>query len=656
MLNKFRLSKSDLEDTVDGRYRINVSEPIKDLSNNFVTYYQAKNILDDTDCFAIAFNNLWNPFNWFEALDSCDSHHIIKPLAYGITQLSHSNVEAIVVVVPYYDHKRTLENLISTELLSMNMIENNLLKPFVDLLKFCHHKGLSCGNINLSNILIIGTNFVLREPFISPANYYQDILYVPTELERCHKAGMNTADSSADLFALGVLMFLAHHGTQIDVQYYHANKLKYGVLQTLLNIYKQSLKEDYSFNRVLAAALSPNIEQRFALLSWDVEKPFFSRDSYGQNKDSTLVFNGERYGFIEYLSAAMIEYWDAANTFVNDDIFLKSLKNYHISNNIYDAVHSIITNDKTSKKFNSFVDQHKLTKILQTLSYSPIIYMKNLSVCIQSLPVFAILALAHQKEFELMKLDTIIKDRLYTYFSESTLSRADTFLELISDLEYKSGTAFFGFERFVYWTNPNLPCLSKLTDHKHVTTLDEILVTLEDFASTSAERIFWDAHLIAFLACKLDVHNVDSLFAAAYQDLSFTKEHTFYVLLMVAKAQKLCPHIGILNLSKYLAEQISVLVTDDVHNANLRKVIVGQIIRAGEEQNLTYIVELINNQKIYQNDKNGYSKARVEVARLTAQISDIEDTNEANSLFWAQKITVIVSYVLCLVISIGLII
>jgi len=109
-----KLNRSYQEDIVCDRYRIILDQSIRELSNDFVKYYACVDELTDSEeYFAIVYETFFCPIDILYYLKSSDIKGIIKPIEYGLTQLSTDKTFRLVVIIDAYDHRRTLKEFLS---------------------------------------------------------------------------------------------------------------------------------------------------------------------------------------------------------------------------------------------------------------------------------------------------------------------------------------------------------------------------------------------------------------------------------------------------------------------------------------------------------------------------------------------------------------
>jgi hypothetical protein len=100
------------------------------------------------------------------------------------------------------------------------------------------------------------------------------------------------------------------------------------------------------------------------------------------------------------------------------------------------------------------------------------------------------------------------------------------------------------------------------------------------------------------------------------------------------------------------------LFNEHLHNIQFKQKLAATLTEDATTGDLSKIVSRLNNQTEFINDYNGYYNACKEVQRLKNQMQflQLEDRIFDRAIFLGQKLTVLVSYVLCFIVTVILII
>lgn len=206
----------------------------------------------------------------------------------------------------------------------------------------------------------------------------------------------------------------------------------------------------------------------------------------------------------------------------------------------------------------------------------------------------------------------------------------------------------FGFERCIYFLDPDAPCLSdKLRDYA-VHTPEEMLMAFEDLAKKGkASPMFLDRQSVAFLAIKERRCIDNQLF-----DLNAREEHrrllaelkTFALLQQVAGVKSLPA------MAQAFGKRMHVLIAR-FHDRRAREKLTQSIndyITAGD---LTQIVKLIGNPDVIAKDFQAFREGMYEFSVLLAEASGLQKGLK-NKKTYGSKNSGDVSAVVCAIIAV----
>ena len=302
---------------------------------------------------------------------------------------------------------------------------------------------------------------------------------------------------------------------------------------------------------------------------------------------------------------------------------------------------------------------NKLTKLLILIDPTGSIRIAGFSLSAMSIPAALHYLLSKNKRAQAELIIKILQEK-YWKFSKVRPSACEvTDEKLLEDpiSIYSVNSPVFGIERIVYSLNNHATCLSPTVINDYVSDIPDLLTCLDKNASEFPEKFSLDRHLIGFIAAKLNIVNDQEVKVLANFP-KFSDHPLMYGLSVLNLAQKAAPEIKIQNLCNVLTSKVIELFEEYLHNVNFKKQIIASLQEVSKEGDLSKIVNILSDQKPFLEDYNGYYKACKEVQYLRKQIENLSlgDRVFENALILGQKLTVLMSYVLCLIVTVILII
>lgn len=667
--HKISLSRSPIDDVIE-RYTIDVTAPIQRLHTEFVKYYLAKQSDTDEEFFAVVCEQDFQPsIELLEQLKyKAPSNSLIRLYTYGLTRLSTDNKYHLVAIIQSYDYNNTLEHYLSTKGngLDIYTIVHVLLPTVLQVLQFCDQNRVNCGVLHPKNILLTENNqFCVREFFVAPPHFFQDKMFLAPEIADCLPYAMTTWDTAADIYALGMLLYSAFIGSTQVIQdlsnntFYNAFRLEDGSFHTLSTI---TPRIPLSLTGILKNTLNNNIEERWKIhdLSHFILGKMVPNRKQKNLPIHPILFSKKSYTKLSALVSAMYNSWNESIAFVTGDSFLKWI-NKQINNDTSDdaaVILGLITNKKNTAM------QEYLSKVMIALDGKNTIRTNSLCITVQSITSTMCYALTSHKNALMETLFSVITKKWWQRTVISFKIPDTIIIEYFQHISNLANTyqdslnsATCGIERIVYLLNPYLPCQSSMLINDYVITLHDFLTALNNAISSNMENVVIDRHIIAFLSSRLENINRerDIYIQRDAETLSQTLTAQGFVLL--SRAQDLNPNIPINNIVTFFEHRLIELIEKHLHNIKLIEIISNRISEAAKDNNLSHIVSIISNTRIFQNDRMGYKKACLDVATLNKQIVSLNDTKilQEFGMLLGQRITVFAAYTLCMLVTLILV-
>jgi hypothetical protein len=661
------LPRSNIEDTIDNVFKIHLNEEILELSNEFCKYYCATDI-EEQEYFAIIFENNFIPnIRNIDFLYKNPIEGLNKIINYSVVRLSSTKEERLVVLVESYNPQNTLEayleknkSINATELEEMVTNLTNILMNLQDARIFCY-------SINPSNIIMQDGSFLaLREFIDSYPNFYQKEQYLAPELIECHPAARFVQSTKSDIYALGVTMLQAytsrsHWNDHKKIHDYNVARFENTTYKYLLSRVKLPEKLRIFFKWTLRDDASMRWKTS-NLKEWlDGNITSTTHESLVDNKN-TIGFNNNYYSTIKSLSYAMFEHWDETIKFIKDTKLFKWASREQFNNDDLTSIQSLIEkqSDTIFVVTNALNSNNKISKLLSILDKDGAIRQENLALSATSIPNFLHYLVVNNKKELAGKVLKVIKDEAWVPYQEHedsaghlSKTQADALIIMASHIQFNVSTTR-GIEKLVYALNPNAICYSALLKNHYVSTIPELLISLDYIAEKNPGKFNIDKHIVAFVFAKLNLtEDIRSTILPNFPKIS---EHPIVRTLSILNVlQQHEPDIEIPNICRVVASDLKELFKNHLHNIEFKDKILSMIDEVIEEGSLSNIIQILSDQQQFINDYNGYYKACKKVKILEQEIKSLNNERKIfNSyLILGQKMTVLVSYVLCFIVTVS---
>ncbi|PCJ27359.1 MAG: hypothetical protein COA94_04155 [Rickettsiales bacterium] len=664
------IPRSGTENTVDGVYKIHLTKELSDLSNEFCKYYHTTNNATKENFFSIVFeNNFLAPLEYIDSLMRNPINGLNNIVTYSIAKLSSTKREHLVVIVDSYDEGSTLAaHLESAGTLSLEQIEA-MVRKVTHLITRLQDNNIYGCSINPSNILMRdGKFFCIREFINSYPLFHQEIPYIAPEIAECHEAARFNPTVKGDVYALGVTALYAYIKPGFlddyeDAWDYNFARFEHTTYKYLLNNEKipERLRTFLKWTLHDDATIRWDIDNIDLWLGHENSKIHY--DSLNEKK-SSIEFNGRSYSTMKSLAYGMFNHWSDAISVTKDSKLFKWASYIQTNTDILVDIKEIL-NTKSDTSFivtNAINSNAKIAKLLSVLDPNGPLRRDGLAVSAEAIPGFLYYLLVTNKKAMINSVITLMKDETWFDYADNkdiaghlSLGSSDSFKAAADST--KSSSIARGVERLVYSLNPNASCHSALLKGMYITNIAELLVALDDFAKKNTKRFNIDRHITAFIAAKLDLK--DDVKPITFQNFPKLSENSVIKgLSIINLLHQHEPEIEIPNICKVIGNDLNNLLKEHLHNVEFKKELTSQIEEVAQEGNIKGIIKLLSNQQQFINDYNGYREACQEAKNLKKKIKSLTNNRGIfdKSLLLGQKLTVLLSYVLCFLVTVAVIV
>lgn len=659
------LPKSFKEDVIDDTYKIHTERPINDLGNQFCRYYFATHQKSEKEYFAIIFEkNFRAPINELSILKNSNCTSINNLITYSLVKLGISKKYSLCAIVEPYDPNDNLENYIAKNgSMNSQQIETMLMPPINNLLSFCESKKLNCNNICPANILIDDQgNVKLREFFTSLPNFDQPLACLAPEVADAVPHGRRIYGQAADMYAVGMSAYFAlteemPNFSPHEPQLFNAYRLETGTYEGLIS--KRRIPK--RIKELLAWTLQDNPAKRWdtnELAEWLADQKDFSLPKARRSSNNyTTLFASHNYSNSRALASAMHSLYDEGLKFCKSDLFLKWVqKTRGKTEHVEDFLHMQMQATTTKGMTQAEIEESFFKILMQLDSKSTCIKLKNLCISIASIP--DMIYEAHIKGDQELEDDLIsiftnnyfgMLERQYNYFK--TPQKYNDQLKSIADL-YKNKLYNTPIQNLIYKTDIYIPCLSNVVANDYVLSVENLLVSLDKVAANTPNKLHIDNDIVAFIKSRITLSEEEA------QNISHMEQIVKSSKLLMgtsylAAAQENSPDIKIPHLSSVVAQKLIEWINDNIYNAKLKNVITSELAELAGGGILSQMLYVVSNPKLFHNDNKGYKSAHKEVQKIEKNIRTLSDPNEnyLAGISLGQRVTVLLSYILCMIVA-----
>ena len=182
-----------------------------------------------------------------------------------------------------------------------------------------------------------------------------------------------------------------------------------------------------------------------------------------------------------------------------------------------------------------------------------------------------------------------------------------------------------GLERCLYATNPGLACRSPLIADAHVIVSENLLVALEEaVARENPKDLPIDHHIAAFIAARAGID-----IEAPLKDLTSRRygRAVLAALTILAKLQPTNVKVLVPTLAQWFVTHLGEIV-DSYQSRSRRAMLRKRLPQLASKGRLTPLLELVNDPKCWNEDRQGARTASLEFAKAEKRIKLYRDTAE----------------------------
>jgi hypothetical protein len=660
------LPRSYQTDIVDEVYQIHTDRPIHELGNQFCRYYFATNTTNEKEYFAIIFENGFNvPIKELAILRNSHCIYINKLVTYSLVRLGVSRKYFVCAIVEQYDPKENLESfVVNNGPMDDDIIENRLIPSINAALAFCEAHRINCGNISPETIIVTKDGTIkLREFFTGLPAFNQPMAYIAPEIADAMPIARNTFSLEADIYAFGMSVYYAltnsiPNFSKHEPKLFNASRIEFGSFNLTAGKKRMAQK----FKMFLAWTLNDISEERWKVndcIEWETSKSKGKMPKAKSENTYTTLFNGHNYSNPIALASALHTYYDDGIKFCRNDSFLKWVQKTKGKTEFVEDFLHMYMQDISSRHITSDDLEAAFFKIIAMLDPSNK-YIRLRNFCISSASIQNIVFIAIYEDNRPL-IDYIIKFFTQNYYTSITDKTGSEFLpqeylnKLLEAAALLNESANSDLEQIIYNFDQYTPCLSPVVSNDYVLSLEDLLVSLDKIAAHTPGKLSIDKHIVAFI--KSRISNVLDEADSTQNAEILASTPLLKSMALLAKAQEHVPDIKIPHLCSIVAQKLIEWVNDNLYNAKLKNVVTSELAELAGGGMLSQMLYVVSNSKLFQNDNKGYNVANKEVNELNKKIKKMSDPVQIYNagIELGQRLTVVFSYLVCMIVTLILI-
>ena len=663
------IPRSTIEDTVNDNYVFYLTQEVTELSNEFCKYYRATHTTTNEEYYAIIYNNKFlHPLRDIEKLSKAKIANLNSIISYAIVKLSLTKEDRLVVIVDKYDPSDNLANFISKGKTIDNAQFEEIADKIIETLDRLKSLNIYCYDINTSNILMKNGEFLALKEFInSYPNFYQDNQYLAPEIVECHPAARYVENNLGDIYAFAVTMYEAYTGKSYWNDYGNTQDYNYARFENTTSKFLLSkVRLTEKFRVFFKWTLHDEANLRWGsenIRDWiDGKITKMTHESISENKN-TIAFNDNNYSNAKSICYALFRNWQEAGKFIRDNKLFKWASRQEISGENLEQIKSMIDikQDSSFIVTSSANSQVKIPKLLSLLDPNGPLRHENIAFTAASIPIFIHFLTSNNKRDIAEHVLKLAKEEVWLLYSKNPYAAGhlnDKKIENFKRQTSNIGIAVKNLDKLTYLLNPDTYCNSNIVNGKYILTLKELMIALDEYADKARNLKFnIDRNIISFIAARLGIKeelrsNILSNFP------KFADHPTLNGLNALNILQQQEPDINISNICQAFVKDLKELFQDYLHNVEFKKKIFFQLDEVAALGKLSEIIHIVSNQQQFINDYNGYYEAcrQLKIIEQNIKLISNEDAIYNSSLLLGQKATVLLSYIMCFIVTIAVII
>ena len=463
-----------------------------------------------------------------------------------------------------------------------------------------------------------------------------------------------------DIYALGMTVLNAHVAIpQLDsnisdsiYNYHRFENTSYKYLAAKLNIAS-------TLQAFFIGALHDDIEKRWniaKLQKWIAGKQEHQKIVSITESQNFVSFMDNHYSTFQALSYALFMNWEEAMTFVKEDKILKWIVKTSIPNEQIDIVKSLF-DKKTDTPFiikNVMNSNIKIETLLSVMNPHGGLRQQGLSISANSIPSFLHYCVMKKDQALISKLLKMIDGRIWNKYQKYTKSVGyinqdlETMLRKHPVAKREGIANVFDLDKLLYILNPNSTCYTSILNNQYVDSINELMLALEKLAEMSPEKFVINQNITAFIAAKVNLTTRNILSKV----VKFKTNSLIKSMLLLDAVQRNQDDLIVKNICKVLAKNCVKLFEIQIHNRKFKDQLKNKIYELSKNGSISQMLDIFADQDQFIEDYENFLETEKKIKILDNKINALKNANTSNFIVLGQQITVLISYVLCFIITV----
>jgi len=655
------------EGYIDGRFKVHHDEAIVELSTEFAKACRVsgrKNVEDITmgEIYGLIFHPKFPPpVTLIRRLRQMENNFLPRIIDEGKIELA--GVARYMVILEKPTGMRLSEYITTRGPLMEPLVSDAVVPGLNEALGLLHEEGYIHGSLNATTVFYDEATRQVRlsEFFSNYTGHAQHPSYETTARLLSHPLAKGNTDSTADYYALGVLLVHVLTGkeplgdfTRQEVLSHRVANGSYDV--TVFELFQQRVKLTGRFQQLLRSLLKDNDNDRWDsqdVAEWLAKKVTAVAHSAKAARETTnpFVFLAEKYYSRRHLAQAIFAEWNKAKTNLKPAELVRWLRLSLKQSPLAEKMENLFSAHMVANA-NLLIPDERLARMLILLDPEGPVRYKSFAVHPQGVGAFLSYGYYRGDRDMIQFVGDLLNDRLVEFWTEVNEENMNGNYVALTWSPYKEyqyarkGAFGFGIERCLYDLNPTLACQSPLVVDDQVLDLQGLMNVLNEKAATKRpDTDPVDRHIAAFIANRIDL--LDEIRVKSLQRFPIlNKNAQVNMLALLTVAQSHGGIKALKGLTGWMSVRLSNFI-DEFHSDSIKREIRSTLDKSAREGNLNAMFRAISDAAVPTRDNNGYADAKAQYQMLEQEIRMLESGGVVERLGYQYglKFAMMLSYV-----------
>lgn len=657
------VSRNSEADTIDnGRLSINYDKPVAGLAHEpFAVYYEVDSQFANNKEYIAAILSNRVPCRMLEikSLLGEGGVNFVAPELIEISSISKLKEQRLVVVSLKPKGVAIAEYINEHGPFSETKIANDILPQILKALYTLESLGVVHGSINPNTIYYDeDTGIVSLDHCLTyPCGYFQPTIYEPFERMIASPIGKDKDNHAADYYALGVTLLYMLTGGKLSTDNLSQNEIIDArfekstddillgnlPLSGRMRLLLRGLMRDKKLDRWQASKIADWLRGKKINLPIVTLYPNAKRPYRVKECD---VFNSGM------LAHQFHKDWDSASNYLREPSLIRWIEHMLGNESMAEKINYNLKSLNYTRGSANVTETEFVSKCLVALDHEMPLRIHNFAFC----PSSVNMALAHS-------LSTPERSYLQAVQQAISCGLVSFSVEMMDDHHRNHHTPLaneydkvrkilgkhelgFGIERCLYELNPWLPCQSPIFLADHITSINEMILRLEELAAEGREVSLLDSHIAGFIACKVGLQREISIKSIKpYKE--FAESAAIKAIAFYATIQEATRNLKLPNLAKYLASEAEAVI-NLFRCKTIKESLRQKVKHAASMGSLQHLLKAITNVRDIQADRAGFRVAVQHYYQLDNLVNQCQDQKKMFEIGYnyGTRFAVIIAYIL----------